>query len=830
VPDPRSGQESRICMKNRVEPAGFRDRRGESPDPPDPAVLLDGVLDTIDQALILTDELGRILKINALAERLWGYRAARVEGKSLRYLLGEQVEIASLDEGDDSDRDSTRPRERALEIRTAGGETVPVLLRTAARERGGRRFFIVAVRDIHTLAIARLRLRQLKKAVDTMQLGVTITDNEQRILYVNPAEAEMHGYRPEELLGRESTIFAPPELWQPMSKAKLRGVRSWRRDSVNVRKDGSRFPVEILSDVVTDEKGEPAGVVSICQDVTKRKQTEEALRRSEERYALAARGANDGIWDWDLESGRLFFSARWKEMLGCGDDEIGDELDDWLGRVHPEDREHLDEALDRHLQTDLGHFESEHRLRHADGSYRLVLCRGLAVRDETGTPLRMAGSITDITDRKAHDPLTGLPNRALFLDRLRGALARTQRRPEDLTVVLFLDIDRFKLINDSLGHLVGDQLLVSVARRIEASLRPADTLARLGGDEMTVLLEEIHEIEHALVVANRIHDRLQLPFHVGDRELYVSVSIGISPSVTGLEDPTDLLRSADSAMYEAKAQGRGRTVLFDQEMRRRAASQLQLETDLRQAVQSRQLEVHYQPIVSLTGNRLTGFEALLRWRHPERGLLMPRDFVPTAEDTGLIIALGRWILREACQQLQRWRREFPAAADLQIHVNLSAKQFGSPDLVLHVEHALQTSGLEPRRLTLEVSEAILIADVDMAGETVDRLQEIGVRVCIDDFGTGYSALSYLRTLHVSGLKIDRSFVHQIDGGGRNVELVQAIIRLAQDLQIDVVAEGVETASELEILKNLACSRFQGYWHSRPAAAAEMRSLLQTLGD
>ena len=341
-----------------------------------------------------------------------------------------------------------------------------------------------------------------------MQVGVTITDAERCILYVNRAEAEMHGYSKEELIGQKACIFAPRHLHaKPIPPRDLKKIQSWQRESVNIRKDGSTYPVEILSDLVTDSDGEPIGIVSISRDITEKKEWEEALRASEERYALALRGANDGIWDWDLIDDRIAFSHRWKEMLGFEEHEISNDPVEWFSRVHPEDLDRLQHDLDTHLGGLTDHFRNEHRMLHASGDYRWMLSRGLAVRDEERGATRIAGSQTDITDRKVHDPLTGLPNRALFLDRLEGGLRRARRQSGHLAV-LFLDLDRFKVVNDSLGHQAGDQLLIRVARTLEACLRPEDTVARIGGDEFTILLERIHTIDEVTLVADRIRREL----------------------------------------------------------------------------------------------------------------------------------------------------------------------------------------------------------------------------------------------------------------------------------------------------------------------------------
>ena len=560
-----------------------------------------------------------------------------------------------------------------------------------------------------------------------------------------------------------------------------------------------------------------------------------ALRDSEERYTLAVRGANDGIWDWNLRTGALYVSPRWKLMLGLEENEPIGRPDDWLDRVHEHDATSLRESIERHVAGHTPQFENEHRVRHEDGSYRWVLARGLAIRDGDDRCYRMAGSMTDITHGKVSDPLTGLPNRVLFLDRLSRVLARSSRRPDSLNAVLFLDLDRFKLVNDSLGHVIGDQLLVGIAQRLEACLRSSDTLARvdaehtiarLGGDEFTILLESIRHAADASAVAERIHRELAAPFHIDGHEVFASASVGIVTSVHGYDSPEAVLRDADTAMYRAKALGKARSELFDTGMRQRALVRLQLETDLRHAIERGEFQLHYQPIVELASGRLDGFEGLLRWQHADRGLILPTDFIPTAEETGLIVPIGIWVLREACRQMASWQAEFRPTLPLTVSVNLSAKQFMQRDLVEQIEVALRESGLSPAQLKLEITETTIIENIDSVATKMLRLKAIGVQLALDDFGTGYSSLSYLHRLPIDSLKIDKSFTQAVmqDSG----EIVSAIIGLAHTLRLDVIAEGVETPRQRARLAGLGCEFAQGYLFSGPKRPDHITQLIPAL--
>ena len=565
------------------------------------------------------------------------------------------------------------------------------------------------------------------------------------------------------------------------------------------------------------------------------KQAQEALRESEERYALAARGANDGLWDWNLVTGAVYFSPRWKAMLGFREDETDDRLEEWLGRIHDADRERVKEEIAAHQRGLTPHFESEHRLLHKDGGFRWMLSRGLAVQDRTGKPLRMAGSQTDITERKVSDPLTALPNRLLFIDRLGRLIKHSQRRKDHLFSVLFLDLDGFKMINDSLGHLVGDQLLVGVAMRLEKCLRSSDTVARLGesftvarlgGDEFTILLDDLKEPADANRAAERLMKALAPPFLLAGKEVFTSISIGIALSNTAYEQPEDMLRDADTAMYRAKSLGKARYEVFDADMRASVMARLQLETDLRRALERNEFRNFYQPIVSLESGRIVGFEALMRWQHPTRGMIAPEEFIFVAEETGLIRELGWWSLREACRQMSDWRAGSKGYVGLTMSVNLSAKQLLQPHLVEEMDKLLRETALPSEALKLEITESAVMADPAAAAEMLQQIKSLGIRLAIDDFGTGYSSLSYLHRFPLDTLKIDRSFISGNGAGDDGIEIARTIMPMAKNLRLDVVAEGVETIEQVALLKKLQCKYAQGYYFSKPVAPEEIAPLLE----
>jgi diguanylate cyclase (GGDEF)-like protein/PAS domain S-box-containing protein len=587
------------------------------------------------------------------------------------------------------------------------------------------------------------------------------------------------------------------------------------------------------NDYLTKPIDFPVAVARIGTQLS-HKQAQEALKESEERYALAARGSNDGLWDWSLAANIVHFSPRWKSMLGYQEGQIGNRPEEWFDRIHDADRERVKEEIAAHQKGLTPHFESEHRVLHKDGSFRWMLSRGVAVHDASGNTLRMAGSQTDITEGKVSDPLTGLPNRLLFIDRVGRLIKHTKRHKDQLFAVLFLDLDGFKMINDSMGHQVGDQLLLGVASRLEKCLRATDTVARLGetftvarlgGDEFTVLLDDIKDPSDAKRAADRMMKALVPPFILGGKEVFTSVSIGIALSNSAYEQPEDILRDADTAMYRAKSQGKARYEVFDADMRASVMARLQLETDLRHALERGEFRNFYQPIVALVSGEIAGFEALLRWLHPTRGLLAPIEFIPVAEETGLIRELGWWNLREACRQISEWRAGVVAHAHLTMSVNLSAKQFLQPNLVEDIRRLLGELALPPEALKLEITESTVMADPSAAVEMLQQIKSLGIHLAIDDFGTGYSSLSYLRRFPLDTLKIDRSFISGMGDDGEGMEIARTILPMANNLRLDVVAEGVETIQQVALLKRLQCKYGQGYYFSRPLSAEATTSLL-----
>ena len=573
------------------------------------------------------------------------------------------------------------------------------------------------------------------------------------------------------------------------------------------------------------------------REIEERRKMELALRESEERYALAARGANDGLWDWNLVGGEVYLSERWREMVGVVDRSLSLSPEEWFSRVHLSDLPQLKVDIAAQAAGSRSHFHSEHRLRHSEGFFIWVLCRGIVVRDDEGRALRIAGSMTDITARKdleerlrreaQFDSLTTLPNRSYATDLLRRAIARAKRNREQQFGVLFLDCDRFKVVNDSLGHHAGDSLLRLVAGRLNGCVRPGDVVARLGGDEFVVILEGVKDEAEAITVAERIQHSLAQPFYLDGRELFMSVSVGIAMSQPGVERPEDYLRDADLAMYRAKLRGRARHEVFRADMRAGAVLQMSLENDLRHSMDRGELRVMYQPIWSLASGRIVGFEALVRWDHPTHGAMQPADFIPIAEETGLILPLGEWVLRQAAQRLAHWNTKVVADDPIWVSVNVAARQLTHPDLVEIVKNAIAETGIEASRLKLEITESMIMADAVAAVGALEQLKTLGIHLLMDDFGTGHASLSYLHRLPISTIKIDRYFVGRIDSNSECLEIVRTILSLSRSLSMDVIAEGVENGAQREVLQSLGCEYVQGYLLSPPLDADAAERLLLT---
>ncbi|MEG4289005.1 EAL domain-containing protein [Microcoleus sp. C2C3] len=687
--------------------------------------------------------------------------------------------------------------------------------------------------------------------------------------YISPGVREVTGIGAEEVMKRPELLT---EIIHPEDKSSFDSSVAASRASllpcdrqyrivlrsgeVKWVQDSARFSQNENGDIIVD---------GVALDISDRKEAESALRQSEQRFRSLIENATDITIIIDGEGIFRYISPSVKRILGYAPHQaIGRNA---LEIVHPDDCAAIAQTLNKVIENPKrSQSPVEYRVRHRNGYW----CYVEAVATNLLYDPAVKGIVInchDITQRKLaeekllhdafHDALTGLPNRSLFTDRLSHALKRASRRQDYLFAVLFLDLDRFKVVNDSLGHAIGDQLLVAIARRLEACLRAGDTVARIGGDEFVLLLEDIDSINEATSIVNRLQKKITSPILLDGHEVFITASIGIALSSGEYLEPTNLLRDADTAMYRAKELGRARHEVFNSSMHAHALRLLQLENDLRRAIESirdpvreedfspspasalpplsaaPQFILHYQPIVSIANGTITSFEALVRWQHPERGLVSPMEFITMAEETGSIVPLGRWVLRTACQQIGQWQQLFPSNPPLSVSVNLSVKQFSQPDLIEYIDQVLAESHLDGRSLKLEITESVLIENSESVTAMLVQLRARNIDLCIDDFGTGYSSLSYLHRFPTNTLKIDRSFVSRMGGDfalGKGAidptEIVRSIVTLSHNLGMDVVAEGVEEASQLSILKKLKCEYAQGYFFSKPVDSQTAAGLIR----
>lgn len=556
------------------------------------------------------------------------------------------------------------------------------------------------------------------------------------------------------------------------------------------------------------------------------------LKSSETRYALAAQGANDGLWDWDRMTNSVYYSPRWKMMLGYRVDEFPNSIRCWLNHTHPSDRDSLEKEFES-LSQDKPSFSKKYRMKTSSNEYIWVHTRGMAIFDEDGRIVRLAGSQTDINDQKKaedellynayHDSLTGIANRTLFNDRLNQALLNAKRNKNEHFAVLFLDLDNFKKVNDTFGHSVGDALLKNITRKILGSLRGNDTVARLGGDEFAIILQNVKTANDVKKIADTLKKQVGLPITIKKHKIFPSVSIGIVFWDKSYKAIENLLRDADFALYRAKENGKNRFAIFDGEMRAQAASLFKKETQLRQALKKKQIHVFYQPIARVDTLKIEGFEALLRWNHPKFGWVSPIEFIQIAEESDLILDLGKFVLETAASDFVNWKKLFP---DLQfVSVNVSARQLDNDRLIKQVNEVTHDTGIKPANLKLEVTETTVMKKPEVAQHVLEELHQMGVKIAIDDFGTGYSSLSTLHEFHFDSLKIDQSFTRDLESSPRRQELVTIINMMGKNLGLETIVEGVETREQLQMLKSIGCDYIQGYYLSRPVAHDDFKELL-----
>jgi diguanylate cyclase (GGDEF)-like protein/PAS domain S-box-containing protein len=691
-----------------------------------------------------------------------------------------------------------------------------------------------------------VRLQELgtDQLLESVRDAVVVADARTgRIVLWNSAATKIFGYSSSEALEHSWTVIVP-ERFKTQCEAGMARYRDTGHgpyidshvvlELPAVRNDGEEITIEIALSPLSHNAGNRGPLVlAIIRDVTERKEVETDIYEREERFRSLVQNTSDIITILAADGTIRYISPAVERVTGYKPEEqIGTNA---FGSVHPDDRERAFSTFTAVLQKPGLHPPLEFRVPHKDGSWRNL---EHFVNNLLDDPAVRGVVITsrDVTERKAleeqlrhqafHDPLSGLPNRALFMDRLEHALSRANRRGGRVAV-LFMDLDNFKVINDSLGHEAGDQLLVAVAKRLKACLRPWDTAARLGGDEFTVLVEDVASVGEVVRIAERIADILQPPFVLDEQQVFATASIGIALNSPTQEEPADLLRHADLAMYQAKHRGKARHEVFESSLDAKAMERLMLETGLRRALVRQQLRIYYQPIVALENDGIAGVEALVRWEHPQRGLLLPEAFLSIAEETGLIIRIGQWVLREACKQARILQERYPATPPLTISVNLSTREFFHPELVAEV---LDESQVDPASLQLEITEGAMRSNgTYSADRTLRKLKHLGVQLAIDDFGLGYSSLSYLKRFPVDFLKIDRSFIsglgHKPGVSTKDTEIVKAMIDLTHALGLKVIAEGVENAEQLTHLRQMRCDLAQGNYFSEPLPGEALAAVL-----
>lgn len=698
------------------------------------------------------------------------------------------------------------------------------------------------------LALSRQteRLTRLARVAELSSNAIAITDAKHRVEWINAAFAQLTGFTQSRAQGRRIGTLLKARSADPAQfaefNAALRANQGIKREIRIATRKAELGWVLVDMQPISDEDGMLNGWVLVATDMTE-------VRAQEQVLSLAVDGAGLGIWHWDMVANVIHCNARFLDALGYLPGELDMHAASWFHLIHPDDQAHWQDSLRQHLRDPSTPHRLSVRAHHRAGRWVWMLFTGtVADRDVQGRALRMAGVAMDVNAQKAMeqqlrvaartDGLTQLPNRTVVVEKIRHAIERHQAQPGYNFAVLFMDFDRFKQVNDTLGHTVGDELLRQIARRLQDSLRPGDSLvhtsdfaqmaARIGGDEFVVLLDDIRGDLDAEIVAGRLLDVLAVPYAVEGHRISSTVSIGIVTSTHAELDADSVLRDADIAMYEAKRSGRARYAMFDPAMRQRVNASVSLENDLRQALGLNQMFVVYQPVVQLGSHALLGVEALVRWEHPQRGLVSPVDFIPVAEACGLIDAVGHFVLHQACLTFEQLQQQLGAQAPRSVAVNLSRAQLRQPRLVADILDAVRSHNMSPQQLVLEVTESLAAQDNEVQ-QTLREIQALGVGLSLDDFGTGYSSLSCLHELPVNTVKIDRSFVSQASHSEYHRVLIDATLRVAHALGLGTVAEGIETAEQAALMQTMGCGLGQGYWFSRPLEADALVAWVQAGG-
>lgn len=797
------------------------------------------LFENANDLIYIHDLEGNFISVNKAAERVFCYpreEALRMNFKQIiapEYLKLAGQQLSAKVKG-------SKQSTYEVDCITKDGRRIKVEINSRAIFKDGVAVAVQGIaRDVterrQTEEILKEREEQYRDLFENANDLIYTHDLQGNFTSLNRAGEIITGYpRKEALQMNIAEVVAPDylEAARLMISQKIAGVPPTTYELDIIAKQGNRVSLELSTRLIY-QNNQPVGVQGIARDITERKRADEALKNSERRYRLLGEGIMHQVWTAMPDGKFDYVNERTHEYFGCESEQLLGE--GWQKAVHPDDLANCLKKWKHSLETGED-YEVEFRLKRFDGVYRWHHALATAGLDANGKIINWFGTNTDIDDKKiaeaklnhfaGHDTLTNLPNRAKFMSQLERAANRAECNPAFCFAVLFLDLDRFKLINDSLGHSIGDKLLIAIAERLESCVRPGDTVARLGGDEFTILLSNINEPSDAARIAERFLDKLSQPFLLDTYEVFTSASIGIIISDKINRRPEDFLRDADTAMYRAKEAGKARYEIFNREMHIRNMKLLEMENDLRRAIENEEFRVFYQPIVSLETGEILEFEALMRWQHPVHGLVMPNDFIGIAEETGLIVPMGEWILREACRQTAEWQKTIPEFARLSISVNLSAKQLMHPNLTTQIREILTETAFNPAYLKLEVTESMVMENSEKALAVISALKKLGISLSTDDFGTGYSSLSYLHRFPFNCIKIDRSFVSKMDSDQKSEAIVRTILLLGQNLHLEVIAEGIETEPQLEALRKLGCKTGQGYLFSKPVTAENAAQLLQ----
>ena len=726
-----------------------------------------------------------------------------------------------------------------------------------------RRFYITPLKE-------RLRIQQKfsQSIVENTKTMIIICSIDGKVLMFNRYAREVTGYSLEEVEGRdigELCFLYDNTVLGEMIREAMKNKRVIRNyDTCLTSKDGRSVCTLWNIDIINDTHNEPIYTAAMGVDITNHKNTESKLadsyqeleslygelvtkeieqrlqlddlntrdcdlRCSEERYRLAVEGVNDGIWDWDGRDGKLFLSNQSKNILGLSYDEEYTTIEKWFGVIDRQDINMFIKSLNKYIsKPQKQHMQIEYRIRGENNEMKWIRTRGKAKWDNNGIPVRAAGSITDITEQRKsderihrlayYDSMTGLPNRTLLADRFVTASESATRKGKKVAV-FFLDLDNFKTINDTMGHTYGDQLLIKVGEQLVLRMKGKDTLARLGGDEFIVLQANVGSIEEVSRLAARMMEVFKRPWLLGEREFHVTASIGVSVYPDDGSDLQELMKNADTAMYRAKENGKNSFQIFTQGLNLRIMEKLEIENCLRKAVERLEFVLYYQPQIDLTTGSVKCVEALIRWSNPDIGWIMHDSFIHIAEETGLIGDIGEWVLFTACTQLKNWHQE--GKDDIKVSVNLSPRQFHQPMLYEAVIGIINKVGIKPEWLELEITESLAMQNLELTIDILKRFREVGIGVSLDDFGKGYSSLNYLKILPITNLKIDKTFIHGIESGSNQSNIVKALISLAHSMDLSVTAEGVENNIQLEYLTKEGCNMAQGYLFSRPKTAKDL---------